>query len=157
MNPLVREIIRVVAVEHRVDPGKVAGSCRTQRVVLARAEAARRLEATGYYTDEDIARFLRKDRTTVLYYLGRLGSMPSKLHWKPPTVRHLVWLHRPSLPPPPKVTVRYLLPYAGADVDRYVWKERPDDRRRQVSQDRRHAETTRTEIRGRAGPTETGT
>jgi hypothetical protein len=133
MTPQARQIIREVAAEHRVDPMKIIGKCRSVPVVHARVEVSKRLEARGYSTNR-IGEVLGKDHTTILFYLGRGKKKPTPEKHGPPkwsTARNRGWPKFPKLPPdepppppPPERRKLYLVPYAGADMTAYEWKER---------------------------------
>lgn len=136
MTPQARQIIREIAKEHGVDPARITGRCRVQRVFRARVEVAKRLRERGYSTTR-IGAILNLDHTTIVFYLGSGKRKPSPLRVrpvKPPARRrwHKPWIahlkckgcHRciragcwPR---------RWLVPYAGADMTDYHWKERAD-------------------------------
>lgn len=127
MTPQAREIIMEVARRRGVDPEMIASKCRRSKIFYARIEVAKRLDERGYSTSR-IGAVLGHDHTTVVYYLGRAQKRPKpepepkpgrKRKWRPPVVRHVRWLAtRPSNPG------LYLVPYAGADMSRYVWRPR---------------------------------
>lgn len=121
MTPQARQIISMVAAWRGVDPRKIVGPCRNRRVVLARMEIARQLDARGYSTSR-IGAILNKDHTTIVFYLGRGKKKPAKPRWRKPRIRHLCFI---KAKPPPKMRKFYLVPYAGAYWPEYDWKERP--------------------------------
>ena len=104
------QIIRETSLKHGIGSTEVTSQCRSDRVVRARIEIAHELSARGY-SPSRIGMMLNKDRSTVVFYLGRTKREPS--------VKLL----------PPKIRVvkrkRYLVPYAGAYWPEYDWKERP--------------------------------
>lgn len=120
-----RQIIAEVAARRGVDPRDILRACRKPKVFRARIEVAERLRARGYSSPQ-IGRCLNKDHTTVLYYLGLLSRKVSdeqKPRWRKPHIRHLARIK--MLPPPqPEERQLYLLPYAGAYMKEYHWKER---------------------------------
>jgi hypothetical protein len=75
----------------------------------------------GYSTGR-IGAILNKDHTTIVFYLGRGKKKPNKLRWHAPKIRHLYFLKPKPLPEKRKF---YLIPYAGAYMPEYDWKERP--------------------------------
>lgn len=125
MTPRARTIIREVAELRGVDPALIVQPCRVSKVYRARMEVAQRLAAECGYSTPAIGRILNHDHTTILFYLGRFKKKPGperitkprKRVWKMPRVRHLRWVKRP--------TRLFLVPYAGADMTDYHWKERP--------------------------------
>ena len=121
MTPQARAIIREVAALRGVDPYKIIGHCRRDKMVRARIEVARLLDACGYSTPR-IGAILNKDHSTIVFYLGRGKKKPTKPRWRAPKVRHVCFLK--SKPPPAKRRF-YLVPYAGAYWPEYDWKERP--------------------------------
>ncbi len=64
-----RDVIRRVAADFHIPLDLIMGKCRWRDVVLARAEAARRLRLRGYSSPK-IGAMLGKDHTTILFYLG---------------------------------------------------------------------------------------
>ena len=125
MTPQAKIIIKKVADERGVDVAMILSRCRVQSVFRARIEIAKRLSEAGYSANK-IGKFLNHDHTTILFYLGRHSvkkpsaerppKPPRKRAWKPPRVRHLIWIRRQR---------HFLIPYAGADMTDYQWKERP--------------------------------
>jgi hypothetical protein len=110
MNP--HQIICEVALKHGVGSTEVTSQCRSDRVVRARIEIAHELSALGF-SPSRIGMMLNKDRSTIVFYLGRTKREPSiKLQRRPPKVRVVK-------------RKRYLIPYAGAYWPEYDWKERP--------------------------------
>lgn len=125
-----RQLIQEVAARRGVDPRKVAGKCRSQRVFYARIEVAKHLDARGYTTSM-IGAVLGHDHTTIVYYLGRGKRKPKpevdpRPAWHRPRIRHLGWFVKLRRPRRPRNLKRYLVPYAGADMTDYQWKERAD-------------------------------
>lgn len=128
MTPQAREIIREVAASRLVTQKKLIGRCRSARVVHARMEVAKRLRERGYSTPR-IGAILNKDHSTIVFYLGTGKKKPLPLQWRKPIIRHLNCSCCRG-PQPPKVkTLKpdrgYLVPYAGAYMPEYDWKERP--------------------------------
>lgn len=128
MIPLVREMVEEAARKRGVDPEKVLIKCRSPRVVYARAEVAKLLDARGYSLPRIGAALGGHDHTTVFYYLGRakkrLKPEPTwppmkKRRWRAPKVRHLLFIRKP-----PGDRTLYLVPYAGADMTKYAWRKR---------------------------------
>lgn len=126
MTPLARDIINEVAQEFRLEPARILGRTRISQYMHARIAIARRLFDNGY-TMGRIAKVLNRDRTTVLFYLGRTAkNQPRPLKWKiqaprverPRRCKDLK-VKRPSIPKPKL----YLVPYAGAGAE-YVWTKR---------------------------------
>lgn len=62
-------VLRRFAIKWGVPLADITGRCREKRVVYARAEAARELDAMGYNV-KWLQHLLNRDRTTILYYLG---------------------------------------------------------------------------------------
>jgi len=120
MTPQARAIIFEIAERRRVDPAKIIGGCRSEKVFRARIEVARALDARGYSTSR-IGAILRKDHSTIVFYLGRGKKQPTKPTWRAPRVRHVCFL-KPK--PPPAKRKFYLVPYAGAYWPEYDWKQR---------------------------------
>ena len=121
MTPQARAIIREIAALRGVDPYKIIGHSRKEKLFRARIEVARALDARGYSTPQ-IGMILGKDHSTIVFYLGRGQKKPSKQRWRAPKVRHVRFL-KPK--PPPAKRKFYLVPYAGAYCPEYDWKERP--------------------------------
>lgn len=131
MTPQARAIIVEVARSFRVEPAKISSVGRKQALVLARVEVARRLDARGYSTSK-IGTILQRDHTTIVYYLGRgkRAQKPPPVKWRKPRIAHLKCRHcrrcyfpgpKPETPEPTKC---YLVPYAGAFMPEYDWRER---------------------------------
>lgn len=134
----VREIIETVAARAGVPVSLVLGKTRHLAAVYLRIEIAKQLSALGFSTPQ-IGKWLNKDHTSVLYYLGRGQKKVNPPRWRAPRIRHLnCQCHPWSRPDVPrrKPLKAYLIPYAGADRH-YVWKER----RREDSQPNQAAET----------------
>lgn len=108
------EIVAAVSAAHRARVTDVLGTTRTPRLVRTRVEIANRL-MLARYTIDVIANALRKDRTTILYYLGNRKDQLRPARRKS---REQDRYERK------KAGVRYLVPYAGADMKEYQWKER---------------------------------
>lgn len=142
MTPRARAIIRQVAAACGVSPKRIVSRERTDAVVYARMEVARRLDGFGYSSSR-IGEMLCRDHTTILFYLGRGKKPPPQPRWKRPTISHLncfcqqcsfpgetfglvdaCELTVVMAPPPPQERKRYLIPYAGAHWPEYEWKER---------------------------------
>jgi hypothetical protein len=129
MTPQAREIINTVAAECGVAPALITSQCRTDAVFYARCEVSKRLRARGYTTPQ-IGKLLNHDHTTIVFYLGLCKKKPTPPRWRAPKIKHLNCFCRlcyfPALAPPktPKPQRRYLTPYAGADMNEYVWRER---------------------------------
>lgn len=125
MTPQARDIVREVAAQYGVDEARILGKCRKEKVFRARIEIAKRLDARGYSTPR-IGAILNKDHTTILFYLGRISGQkptpPKKPKWRKPHVRHLYFVRPRPLPEKRKF---YLIPYVGAYMPEYEWKERP--------------------------------
>lgn len=124
------KIIADVCADRGVAIGDILGKCRKREVVIARAVIAQRLSACGF-SSQQIGRWLNKDHTLILWYLGGKRSGQARfdirLKWRAPKVRHLCFIKPPKPKPPKKL---YLIPYVGADFHgisepRYQWKERP--------------------------------
>lgn len=105
MSP--REVIEEVAAKHGVSLFDLMRRCRLNKVVHARAEIAKRLDAQRF-TVSEIGRLLNKDHTTIVYYLGRAKrkwkSVAGKPRWRRPRVKHLCWIRtaknaEPQVPP----------------------------------------------------------
>ena len=121
MTPQARAIIREIAALRHVDPYKIIGQSRSEKVFRARIEVTRALDARGYSTQR-IGAMLNKDHSTIVFYLGRGKKKPSKPIWRTPKVRHLCFVKPKPLPEKRRY---YLVPYAGAYWPEYDWKERP--------------------------------
>jgi hypothetical protein len=67
--PFGRRTVLEVAQERGIDARLIVGACRFQEVFLARVEVAERLHAHGY-TSVLIGKILKKDHSTILYYLS---------------------------------------------------------------------------------------
>jgi hypothetical protein len=127
MPPRARDIILETCALRGVDPAKVAARCRIKKVLWTRIEIARALNDCGYTTPQ-IGRFLGgHDHTTIVYYLGRGKRKPKPPRWRAPKVRHLRFIR---IAKPPKKPKLYLQPYAGADMENYVWTRRPQQEQR---------------------------
>lgn len=104
MRPATRDLIRDVATRHGVEPDDILSHRRPKRLLGARIEIARALAQRGY-NGPQIGAVLKRDYTTVYYYLGRLGDRQP----------------RPRPPPPPKPinprpsARREPVPYAGRE------------------------------------------
>lgn len=127
MKRQVHQMIIEVADRRHVDPALIVAKCRSEKVFRARAEVAKLLHAHGYSSCR-IGRMLNHDHSTILYYLGHAKKRPKpeidpRPRWRRPRVRHLAWLAKPRRPKKPEL---YLVPYAGADMIDYQWKERAD-------------------------------
>lgn len=125
MTPQARRIIHEVAAERGVTPAQIVSRCRRQKVFRARVEVARRLDARGYSTTQ-IGAALGHDHTTIVYYLGRAKKKPTPEpppRWRKPRIAHLSRCKRLPVPEPPKPRKRYLVPYAGAYMPEYEWRE----------------------------------
>jgi hypothetical protein len=133
MTPQALVIIGEVAASSLVAPAKLVGRCRSARVVHARIEVAKRLRDRGYSTPR-IGQVLKKDHTTIVFYLGLGKKKPTPLQWRKPRIAHLNCYCRLCYFPTPKTiartkpTANYLVPYAGADMSEYTWKERSTNR-----------------------------
>lgn len=124
MRPSQR-IIQEVARERGVDPSQLTRPCRIKKVFRARAEVARRLDALGYSTPR-IGAVLGHDHTTIFYYLGRGKRKPTPEpapRWRKPHIAFLSRCKPLPMPEPSKPKRRYLVPYAGAYMPEYEWKE----------------------------------
>ena len=124
MTPQARAVIREIAALRGIDPGRIIGYSRKEKIFRARIEVARALDARGYSTPR-IGAILNKDHSTIVFYLGRGKKKPTKPRWRTPKVRHVCFL-KPK--PPPAKRKFYLVPYAGAYWPEYDWKERPVNR-----------------------------
>jgi Bacterial dnaA protein helix-turn-helix len=128
MSPVAWEIMCDVSTRYNLTPDLIAGRCRAYRLVLARAEVAKLLRERDYTTSQ-IGRVLNRDHTTIVFYLGTGRKQVSQPRWHRPRVKHLHWIRPKVEEPSPKQSVawrdRYLIPYAGADMTEYVWRERP--------------------------------
>lgn len=71
------EIISSVLAKHRVDPLDFFSTSRDCDLTEARRDAARQLSEAGF-THTRIAKLLRRDRSTIDYYLEQTGR--SRLH-----------------------------------------------------------------------------
>ena len=125
MSPQARAIVKEVSARWRVNPKLVASQCRLKRVFYARVEAARLLDARGYSSTR-IGAALGQDHTTIIYYLGRAKRKPKPLpdwrpQWKAPRIRMPASWQPKAQRNPMKA---YLVPYAGADMTEYTWRER---------------------------------
>lgn len=123
MSFRVRALVEEVCADRGVDPLKIVGRCRVQKVFRARTEIARRLNASGYSTVR-IGMILNCDHSTIVFYLGRGKKKPSTPIWRAPVVKHVRFIKQRK-PPRPKQIKFYLQPYAGADMTEYHWQERP--------------------------------
>lgn len=123
-----RQIINEVAETYGVSPEMIVSERRSLNLVAARKDIAEMLDARGY-TSPQIGRALNRDHTTVIYYLGRakrkarpalIGPITKAVArgrgWRPPPKK--------ETPPPASRRNLYLVPYAGADLTDYKWKER---------------------------------
>lgn len=125
MTPFVRDIVCEAATRHMVSLKLLLSPCRSQKLLFIRIEIAKTLRVHGYSMSK-IGRALRRDHTTVIYYLGNGSRKPALLQrWHRPRVRHLYWIKPEPVPKLPKTPKFYLVPYAGADFKKYVWIERP--------------------------------
>lgn len=68
IGPMIEQVLIETAEDHGVSVGMILGLIRMKEATAVRVDAARRLAEKGV-TQADIARILRKDRTTVRYYL----------------------------------------------------------------------------------------
>jgi hypothetical protein len=130
VTPQARAIIREVAASHVVTLANLIGRCRSARVVHARVEVAKRLRARGYSTPR-IGAMLNKDHTTIVFYLGTGKKKPLPLQWRKPRIGHLdcSCCREPKTPKAKtKLDRGYLMPYAGAYMPEYDWKEKENVR-----------------------------
>jgi hypothetical protein len=111
---LPKEVIIKVCAERHIHVAELLGTSKLELVVEARKAIAIRLAAAGHNINR-IARELRKDRTTILYYLGVRDGGGIKLRSR---------FSKPGTRDPDRTKHRYKVPYAGADMREYVWKER---------------------------------
>lgn len=115
-----RAIIREVAQRRHLDPVMIVSKRKHLKLMWARIEITKRLNACRYSTNQ-IGRILNRHHTAISYYLGHLkGKTPtheSKQRWRKPQIVEFDSIK-------PKVR-RYLIPYAGADMREYHWQERP--------------------------------
>lgn len=126
MTPQARAIIREVAATCAVAPANIFTRCRTRAAVHARIEIAKRLRARGYSMPQ-IGRVLNRDHTTIVYYLGGAKRTVAPLLWRKPIIRHLnCFCCREPVEPKVKTKLDrgYLVPYAGAYMPEYNWKEK---------------------------------
>jgi hypothetical protein len=104
MRPSTRLLIEEVAARYGVKPADIIAHRYGKRLLAARVEVAKALEARGY-TGPQIGAALQRDSTTAYYYLGRTTKQPQ-------------WI-RPPTPPKPKVVKpkpqqpRFPIRYAG--------------------------------------------
>ena len=113
MSPYARRVLAETAARYGVEPDVLVGHRHPRRLLAARIEVAKALQARGY-NGPRIAAVMHRDHSTVAFYLGQLAT-------KRPSPRSLT--QRPlAAPPPPKprpVTPpgeRRLIRYAGQDT-----------------------------------------
>jgi hypothetical protein len=154
MTPQQRHVLKHISEKTGIAVERIISTEKSQRVVLARNQAIKRLRELRY-TLVQIGHVVGRDHTTVAFALGHLpNKRPSGRGWHRPTIAHLDCqgcafcrtdkppaLPQPAKPPallgPPKQRrrrmrrkqrikpkKRYLIPYAGADPNEYVPKER---------------------------------
>jgi hypothetical protein len=109
-----KEVIIEVCEARHIPLAELLGTTKPDQVVQARKEIAIRLAAAGHNVNR-IAGELKKDRTTILYYLGVRDGGGIKLRSR---------FSKPGTRDPDRTKHRYKVPYAGADMREYVWKER---------------------------------
>lgn len=91
------EIIKAVLLDYAISREDLLGRSRLPQLVEARKDAARRLSDAGYGRGM-IARFLKRDHHTIVYYLdGRIQQAKNEnnrnrqpLYWLEPHVRQTV-------------------------------------------------------------------
>jgi hypothetical protein len=106
-----KEVIIEVCAERHIPLAELLGTTKPEPVVQARKAIAIRLAAAGHNVNR-IAAEMKKDRSTILYYLG---SRDVKLRAR---------FSKPGTRDPDRTKHQYKVPYAGADMREYVWKER---------------------------------
>jgi hypothetical protein len=111
MPPRAKMIIIEAAERHGVKISDLIESCRRKKVFRVRIEIAKALDACGY-TSTRIGRYLNKDHTTILFYLGRGKKKPSPPKWRTPKVKHVRFIRLKKTKPPPPHSPRR---YAGFD------------------------------------------
>lgn len=121
MRAYAKQVLREVAAARRLSVEEICGKGRVNKLLQARVEIATRLSAAKYSCGEIGTILGGRDHATIAYYLGRLDRKPSPPKWKKPVVRHLCFVRAPKKLFEPR---RYLIPYAGADMREYKWKER---------------------------------
>jgi hypothetical protein len=100
MRPTTRALIEDVAARHGVQPADILSHRMPRRLLAARVEIAKTLEARGY-NGPQIGAVLRRDYTTAYFLLGRTRRQP-KL--KPPQPKPAP---KPVAPPQPSFPIRY--------------------------------------------------
>jgi hypothetical protein len=126
MPPRARAIILETCALRGIAVEKIVNKCRIRKVCYVRIEIARALKACGY-TSPQIGRFLRKDHTTILFYLGVLKRKPVALKWSAPKIRHLRYIIVRATKPAPKPAPRR---YAGWDPSEKHITPRPQQEQR---------------------------
>lgn len=107
---IIRSVVLEIADQHGVSPEILTSYQHPRALLAARVELARRLTALGHLAPK-IAEVMRRDYTTVYFYLGRTSRRPAL---KPP----------PPPPPPPAPTpepTRGPARYAGWDPLEKHW------------------------------------
>lgn len=112
-----KDVIAEVCAARHIPIKELLGDARHDDVVQARKEIATRLAIAGHNINR-IASELNRDRTTILYYMGIKdgGIVKLRVRFRKPGVLDR---YRPK-----KSGAKYLVPYAGADMKEYEWKER---------------------------------
>jgi hypothetical protein len=109
MRPSTRELLQEIAARYGVEPADLIAHRYGKRLLSARIEIAKALDARGY-NGPQIAAVLRRDYTTVYFYLGRTRRPPKWL--RPPELN--VAKPKPK-PKPPRTSGPRLIRYAGFD------------------------------------------
>jgi hypothetical protein len=112
-----KDVIAEVCAARRISVTEMLGTTKPDYLVQARVEIATRLAMAGHNINR-IAGELKKDRTTVMYYLGVRNNGGIKI--RPSFKKHGVNDHHRLR----EAGVKYKIPYAGADMREYQWKER---------------------------------
>lgn len=102
MRPSTRTLIEDVAARHGTTPTEILSHRHPRLLLAARVEIAKELAARGYYGSQ-IGAVMKRDWTTVYFYLGRTAKkQPAIKPPKPPSVKSVK-----AEPPKPQFPIRY--------------------------------------------------
>jgi hypothetical protein len=105
MMPATRQLLRDVASRYSVEPAEIIARCKPRRLLAARMEIAQELARRGY-SGPRIGAIMKRDHTTVSYWLGRLSRQQPKPRPPPPPPAS-------SKPLPALKQRRQIIRYAG--------------------------------------------